>query len=276
MRTPILVLHICAGMLAMLSGAVAASFRKGSHRHVVAGKVFVFSMLTMAAGGIYLAILKHEPDNVGGGLITFYLTVTAWLTARRRDGQTSKLDWTAVLIPLTMGSLLWVGGLEKIGSHAPPEDGDPAGLNFFMGSVLLLAAAGDVRMLVRRGVLGTKRISRHLWRMCFAWFIATASFFLGGDNRPLRLLSAVGLRQQGFRTLLRADVLFFLAILPLLLLIYWFIRVRFANAFKTRAPAATSSSSFVRTRSSRFTRSWLPKTESHHPNIGREDRAQSC
>src|SRR5215469_7844333 len=67
MRTPILVLHICAGMLAMLSGAVAASFRKGSHRHVVAGKVFVFSMLTMAAGGIYLAILKHEPDNVGGG-----------------------------------------------------------------------------------------------------------------------------------------------------------------------------------------------------------------
>src|SRR5215469_16159692 len=197
MRTPILVLHICAGMLAMLSGAVAASFRKGSHRHVVAGKVFVFSMLTMAAGGIYLAILKHEPDNVGGGLITFYLTVTAWLTARRMDGQTSKLDWTAVLIPLTMGSLLWVGGLEKIGSHAPPEDGDPAGLNFFMGSVLLLAAAGDVRMLVRRGVLGTKRISRHLWRMCFARFIATASFFLGGDNRPLRLLSAVGLRQTG-------------------------------------------------------------------------------
>jgi hypothetical protein len=244
MRTPILVLHICAGILAMLSGAVAVSFRKGSQRHVVAGKVFVFSMLIMAAGAIYLAILKHEPDNVGGGMITFYLTLTAWLTARRTDGQISKFDWAALLIPLTMGSLTWIGGLEKIRSHAPPQDGVPAGMNFFMGSVLLLAAAGDVRMLVRRGVLGTKRVSRHLWRMCFAWFIATASFFLGGDNRPLRLLSAVGLRQQVFRTLLRTEVLVSLAIVPLLLLIFWLIRVRFAKAFKTTALAVTGSSAF--------------------------------
>jgi hypothetical protein len=245
MRTPILVLHICAGILAMLSGAVAVSFRKGSHRHVVAGRVFVYSMLTMAAGAIYLAILKHEPNNVSGGLVTFYLTLTAWLTARRTDGQTSKLDWAALLIPLTLGSLLWIGGLEKIRSHAPPEDGVPAGMNFFMGSVLLLAAAGDVRMLVGRGVLGTKRISRHLWRMCFAWFIATASFFVGGNNRPLRLLSAVGLRQQVFRTLLRTEVLVSLAILPLLLLIFWLVRVRFAHAFKTRALAVSGSASSV-------------------------------
>ena len=34
-----------------------------------------------------------------------------------------------------------------------------------MGSVCLLAAAGDVRMLVRGSVLGAKRITRHLWRM---------------------------------------------------------------------------------------------------------------
>jgi hypothetical protein len=243
MRTPILVLHICAGILAMLSGAVAVSFRKGSHRHVVAGRVFVFSMLTMAAGATYLAILKHEPNNVGGGMVTFYLTLTAWLTARRTDGQTSKLDWAALLIPLMLGSLIWIGGLEKIRTHAPSEDGVPAGMNFFMGSVLLLAAAGDVRMLVRRGVLGTKRISRHLWRMCFAWFIATGSFFLGGDNRPLRLLSAVGLRQQVFRTLLRTEVLVSLAILPLLLLIFWLVRVRFANAFKTRAAVSGSVAS---------------------------------
>ena len=220
MRTPILVLHICSGILAMLSGAVAVSFRKGSHRHVVAGRVFVFSMLTMAAGAIYLAILKHEPGNVGGGLVTFYLTLTAWLTARRTDGQTSQLDWAALLIPLTLGSLIWIVGLEKIRSHAQPEDGVPAGMNFFMGSVLLVAAAGDVRMLVRRGVLGAKRISRHLWRMCFAWFIATGSFFLGGDNRPLRLLAAVGLRHQVFRTLLRTEVLVSLAVVPLLLLIF--------------------------------------------------------
>jgi hypothetical protein len=64
---------------------------------------------------------------------------------------------------------------------------------FFMGSVMLLAAAGDVRMLVRGAVFGPKRIARHLWRMCFGLFIAAGSFFLGPSNRPLRLLSTVGL-----------------------------------------------------------------------------------
>jgi hypothetical protein len=72
--------------------------------------------------------------------------------------------------------------------------------------------------------------------MCFALFIAAGSFFLGPANRPLRLLSAVGLRQQLFRALLREEVLLFLSILPLLLLIFWLVRVRFTNAYK-RIPA---------------------------------------
>ena len=105
-------------------------------------------------------------------------------------------------------------------------------MNFFMGSVMLLAAVGDARMLVGQGVLGTKRVVRHLWRMCFGLFIATGSFFLGPANRPLRLLRAVGFRQQVFRALLRQEVLLFLAVLPLLLLILWVVRIRFGNAIK--------------------------------------------
>ena len=52
-------------------------------------------------------------------------------------------------------------------------------MHFFLGSVMLLAAAGDIRMLVGGGVFGAKRIVRHLWRMSFGFFIATGSFFLG-------------------------------------------------------------------------------------------------
>jgi hypothetical protein len=46
-------------------------------------------MLIMASGAIYMAILKHQPGNIGGGIFTFYLILTAWLTARRADGQTA-------------------------------------------------------------------------------------------------------------------------------------------------------------------------------------------
>ena len=176
--SPILAIHIGGGILGLTSGAAAMSFRKGSPRHVLAGKIFVFSMLIMSLGAIYLGTLKHQPGNIGGGIFTFYLILTAWLTARRTDGQTSKFDWLALLIPLLLGITTYISGVEKIRSPLPPSDGVPAGINFFMGSVMMLAAAGDLRMLVRGGVLGARRIPRHLWRMCFGLFIATGSFFL--------------------------------------------------------------------------------------------------
>ena len=100
------------------------------------------------------------------------------------------------------------------------------------GSVCLLAAAGDVRMLVRGGVLGAKRIARHLWRMCFGLFIAAGSFFLGPSNRPLRLLSTVGVGQHLSPALFSTSLYLLLTILPLILLIFWLVRVRFTKAYR--------------------------------------------
>lgn len=230
--SPMLMLHICGGTVALPSGAAAMVFRKGSRGHVVAGKVFVASMLIMSAAAVYLAILKHETANILGGTLAFYMVTTAWLTARRKDGETSKLDWVALLIPLTTGAWVWAIGLEKLFSNTPPKDGVPMGMNFFMGFVMLLSAAGDMRMLARGGLFGAQRIARHLWRMCFGLFIAAGSFFLGPSNRPLRLLSAVRLGQHLPAVLFSTGVYLFLAVLPLILLIFWLLRVRFTNTYK--------------------------------------------
>src|ERR1700741_1436646 len=218
------------------------SFRKGSPRHVLAGKVFVASMLTMAVGAVYLAITRHQPNNIGGGILTFYLIGTAWLTARGRDGGTSRVDWVAMLIPLGIGIFTWMVGIKVLLSGASSQDGVPVGMPFFMGSVCLLAAAGDVRMLVRGGVLGAKRIARHLWRMCFGLFIAAGAFFLGPSNRPLRLLSAVGIGQHLSPALFSTSLYLILTILPLILLIFWLIRLRLTNAYNGNLiqPASTS------------------------------------
>jgi hypothetical protein len=229
--SPILIVHICGGSLGLLSGTAAMTFRKGSPRHVLAGKVFVASMLTMSAFAAYLAIVRHQPNNIGGGILTFYLIGTAWLTARRRDGETSRFDWVLFLIPLAIGILNWMNGLKVVRSGAGSQDGVPVGMILFMGSVCLLAAAGDVRMLVRGGVFGAKRIARHLWRMCFGLFIAAGSFFLGPQNRPLRLLSTVGLGKYLSPALFNTTLYLVLTILPLILLIFWLVRVGFTNAY---------------------------------------------
>lgn len=228
--SPMLLVHICGGTVGLLSGTAAMSFRKGSARHVLAGKIFVASMLTMAAGAVYLAIVRHQPNNIGGGIFTFYLIGTAWLTARHKEGETSRLDWVALLIPVLLGTLTWANGIKVVRSGASSQNGVPVGMIFFMGTVMLLAAAGDVRMLRGGGVLGAKRLARHLWRMCFGLFIAAGSFFLGPSNRPLRLLSSVGIGQHLSPALFSTTLYLVLTVLPLMLLVFWLIRVRLTNA----------------------------------------------
>jgi hypothetical protein len=45
-----------------------------------------------------------------------------------------------------------MNGLKVVRSGASSQNGVPVGMMFFMGSAMLLATAGDLRMLVRGGV----------------------------------------------------------------------------------------------------------------------------
>src|SRR5258707_17829 len=212
MRLPILIIHISGGVVGLLSGIAAMTFRKGSPRHRLAGNIFFISMLTMASTAAYLG-------NVFGGALTLYLVTTGWLTGRRREGETTIFDWGALLFGLAIGVPILTDGLRIVSGSIPPKPGVPVGMILFLGFVALLAAAGDLRMLVGGGVFGRQRVARHLWRMCFGLFIATGSFL--GQKRVFPLLG-------GPKILL-------LAPLPLILMIFWLIRIRFKNAYQTKS-----------------------------------------
>lgn len=217
--SPILAIHIAGGTVGFLSGAVAIFLRKGSRRHALSGNVFTIAMLTMAASAVYLATMKHQTGNILGGLFTFYLVATAWMTARRREPQTGFWDWTGLVVVLAVAAAMATFGIQKVLGIPGSRDGVPAGMNFFLASVMLLAAFGDIRMLVRGGITGARRIARHLWRMCFGLFIASGSIFLG--------------RQHLFPAVVRrSGVLLLLTVFPLVLLIFWLVRLRFKNANK--------------------------------------------
>src|SRR5688572_9090152 len=81
-------IHIVAGLLALMSGAIALFAAKGSPLHRKAGTVFVAAMLVMSSTGAMMAIfIKPNPVNVMAGSMTFYLVGTAWLTVKRRVDQ---------------------------------------------------------------------------------------------------------------------------------------------------------------------------------------------
>jgi uncharacterized membrane protein len=212
----LLLLHIGGGIVGLLSGAVAMSFRKGSRPHRVAGNVFFVSMLGMSAAGAFLAFMKSETNNVFGGILTFYLVATAWVTARRRERETHAFDLGALLVASALGVFILTYGIEAATSPTGEKEGLPAGIYFFLASVALISATGDVRMLLRGGISGTPRLVRHLWRMCFAWFIASGSLFLA--------------RPRIFPALMRTThTLVLLGILPLILMAFWLVRVRFTR-----------------------------------------------
>jgi hypothetical protein len=187
--------------------------------------------MSLAVTGIYLAVVKHQPGNILGGALTFYLVATSWMTAKRRDQENRLFDWGALLVALALGAVALTFAFEAITSRAGIKDGYPAGPYLLLGSVAVISTVGDIRMLVRGGSSGAARIARHLWRMCFAFFIASASIFLA--------------RQQLFPAVLRqTGALILLSVLPLILMIFWLVRIRFANAYK-RMVAASSSPTLI-------------------------------
>jgi uncharacterized membrane protein len=216
MTTLLLALHISGGLTGILSGAVAMVFRKGFRWHALAGQVFVVAILTMAGCGTVLALIRNQPSNVLGGTSTLYLVTTAWLTARRWDGRAGRLDWATMAFAMILG-LAQVGfGLRVALNPETAVKGVPTAVYFIFASVMLLGAAGDIRVLARGGVFGTKRVVRHLWRMCLSFFIASGSFFLG--------------QQKVFPAEWRgATIWVVLGFLPLVLLIGWLMRMWFTK-----------------------------------------------
>jgi hypothetical protein len=114
-----------------------------------------------------------------GSVLTFYLVATAWVAAKRRDGKAGMFDLGALLFALAIVAAGATWGLEAASSRTGARDGYAAGFYFVFGSIALLFAASDVRMIVRGGVFGARRIARHLWRMCMALLFAALSFYPG-------------------------------------------------------------------------------------------------
>jgi uncharacterized membrane protein len=60
MRLPLLILHILAGSIGLLSGTVAMAVRKGGNLHRASGNVFTIAMLTLAASAQHWHLLPNR------------------------------------------------------------------------------------------------------------------------------------------------------------------------------------------------------------------------
>lgn len=206
--------HISMGTLGLASGAAAMVFSKGSRLHRLAGNVFFVSILILGGTGAFMALfIKPNMGNLMGGLMACYLVATAWATVIREPGKAGRFEIAASLAGLaiavtgsTFGVLALNGANGRFASY-------PAAFYFIFASIALLGVVLDVRMITRGGLVGAARTTRHLWRMCLAFFMATGSFFFG---QP-KFVPAI-IRENGLVPIL--------GLLPVALLLYWLLRIR--------------------------------------------------
>jgi uncharacterized membrane protein len=228
----LLPVHIVAGGLAIVVGAVALAAAKGQWLHRKSGVVFVAAMLTMGLSGSAMALWHGPNANALGGFMSAYLVVTAWATVRPPSAGPRHLAAATMLAALVLGVVNLALGFMALSRPHRALDGVPAPAFFIFALVGLLAAAGDIRVLRAGPLLGAQRLRRHLWRMCFALFIAAGSFF-SIRARVARILPEPFLG-PGIRVLP--------IVLPLLLMIFWLWRVRAGRSHRPIGGASATAS----------------------------------
>jgi uncharacterized membrane protein len=174
----LLPIHIIAGGTAIICGAIALMVKKGSTMHRRVGVAFVYAMATMGISASILAVVRNAGAiNITAAFLTLYFISTAWLTVRTPSLWTRRFNIIAMTAALGVSVLYIVGGVRAFNMPRGFLNGVPFQMYFFLALVLLLAAMGDGRMIRASVLTGAPRLRRHLWRMCFALFIAAGSFF---------------------------------------------------------------------------------------------------
>jgi uncharacterized membrane protein len=179
----LLPIHIAAGGVAIVLGAVALSVKKGATVHRRSGLLFVYAMLVMGISASILGLRKGglTDGNVMAGLLTLYFVGTALTTVRPASRWTRRINAVALTFALLLACGAIVNGVNAFNGPRLSPGGVPfrtiGVVSFFVATVLLLGAVGDLRILRFGPPRGGQRLGRHLWRMCFALFIAAGSFF---------------------------------------------------------------------------------------------------
>ena len=209
-----LAFHVAMGVTGLAAGSIAISARKGGTWHRRSGTVFVYAMIAMGLLAVGISLYEDKEDFLGGAL-TAYLVFTAWTAVKPLRAAGRPVHIALMMFAFTLAAAGLVEAFKVFGMPGHKREGVPAGMFFFLNTVVLLAAIGDARMLRAGTIQGTRRLARHFWRMCFGLFIATGSF--------VAQLVKMTFIPEWMRSL---TVILVFAAGPLVVLLYWMWRVR--------------------------------------------------
>ena len=156
----LLPIHILGGTIALLSAIMAILSEKGKKIHVLSGRTFFWSMLTIFLTAIPMSIITSNIFLFLIAFFSFYFAFSGIRFARNRKGIATTSDWIAVGLMILSGVGMWtlaaVLFMNNNSMYIPL-------LVFGFGAIVL--GYGDFKSHKNKTAIGKERIGKHLQNM---------------------------------------------------------------------------------------------------------------
>ena len=156
----LLVSHVVAGTIALVTAFFAVVTKKGMKAHIVSGRIYTIAMAYVAIGALVLSVIRPNPFLFAIALFSGFMVWTGYRTAVNRKGEVTTTEtnttYFGVVIVLLM---LGYGGFLI-------AQGELIGFVLIVFSVVIIGyLIEDFRSLKKGFATGKFRIARHLQRM---------------------------------------------------------------------------------------------------------------
>lgn len=107
---PVLVVHVLAGTVALISGPIPMFSKKGGRLHRKAGMAYFCAMVVTTMAGFVLAMMRNDILLLAIAVFSFFLVFSGFRAARAMRGHA--LDWrdqavAATTLLFSVGLFLW-------------------------------------------------------------------------------------------------------------------------------------------------------------------------
>ena len=152
--------HIFAGVIALLSTALALSTEKGKKFHVLSGKSYFWAMVLIFLTAIPMSIINSNIFLFLVAIFSFYLAFSGMRFAKNRTGVPTLVDLIAVNFMLLSGIGMWILAIIFF------IDSDSQFITLIVfGFLALFLGYGDFQTFKNQTAIGKERIAKHLTNM---------------------------------------------------------------------------------------------------------------
>jgi hypothetical protein len=178
----LLALHIIGGSVGVITGFTSLFAGKGTRLHRYSGIVFVGAMIMLGLSGAVIGAAKGQTGNIMAGLMATYLVVTG-LTAVRPVAR--NIDVGGMILAAIIGFTNLGFGIYFASQGKLVVKGVPVPMIFFIATITLLAAYGDLKILRLVRSRGAHELPGTFGACASRFSLRRAHFSVSGAESPL-------------------------------------------------------------------------------------------